>query len=504
MTERARERKGRLFKLLGSILAGVLLVGGLGAVCVPKLVLHWLGGDQLRQLASRQLSLIFKTEGELQPLTWSYFSVSSDGFTSRPEAPGPWFWDIQSIRAEISPRLLLDRILRFSRISVGRIQLRTVSSPNAGILSAPTEKPDAPSGGSSDLFREIQIKKIEIKSLNVQPSKGTGDWGISDMFLELRPGRSETDFVVRGGGLSHPYPWLGHLEIQNARGTYAPPKIAITALEAISSLGGGISIQGDFVPGVASETRGKGQWSGWTIPAELSSLGVAKIQGKIQGNFDLEQVSSSGISGRGQVELVDAIFRVDPTVRTSLQKMQSANDLLRWVTTRSIGLKTSTFDILSGLADDPRWEKARLSSARANFRVSPAGWTFENLHLESKGFLLVSGQIQARSAALSGRILIGIDPVLGRKLNEFTYGQCFRRMEFGYLIEPVELSGTLQQPINDLAPKIEAAAQRRVAEQTARTVGAVLQKISGDQPGNTPAGTAGQILNSLFGPSQGR
>ena len=500
----ARKYRHGLAWLLGGGLGGLLLLIVLGAVFLPLLIVRWLGGDEFRTIASQQPSSVLKTEGELEPLAWSSFSVYSEGFTSRTDARGPWLWDIRSIRAEISPRLLLDRILRFTEITAERIQLRaTPGSSRAGMASTGEGAPSraAPSGG---LLEDVQIKKLEIRSLEVAASQDTGGWGLAGMKALIYPEKNQADFQLEGGRVVSPYPWLGSLQIQHAKGKYVSPTLFLSSLEATSSSGGALSLEGDFTPGEMSNSRGTVRWSDWPIPPAQSSFGLVKIQGKMQGTFHLEKVSPAGISGKGQVELREASFQTDPSVRASLQGLQNANDFMRWLTSHSVGLKTSTFDILSGLADDPRWSGARLSVATMDYQVSPGAWELNHLLLESPGFLRVQGQILVQGSRLAGRIFLGIDPQVGKKINEFTYGQCFLRMESGYLVEPIEISGTLQQPQNNFAQKISSAAEKRATEQTVRTVGAILQKVGGGQPASTPAGAAGQILNSLFGPPPGK
>ena len=94
----AGSSKGRiwLWLLVAPVLALVLL-GLAGFLILPGIVQKWLGGDDFRMLASRQLSTFLQTKGELEPLQWSSFTVSSAGFASRPNAPGPWVWEIRDL-----------------------------------------------------------------------------------------------------------------------------------------------------------------------------------------------------------------------------------------------------------------------------------------------------------------------------------------------------------------------------------------------------------------------
>ena len=96
------------------LLGGAIILGIGAAALLPIWVVQWLGGKDFQRLASQQVSSLLQTEGEFQSFEWSSFSVYTAGFQSRPWSVCPWIWDLQDVRTEISPRLLLDRILRFS------------------------------------------------------------------------------------------------------------------------------------------------------------------------------------------------------------------------------------------------------------------------------------------------------------------------------------------------------------------------------------------------------
>ncbi len=105
------QKSGALSKskwiVAGLLAIGLIVVVSLAAL-LPVWIVRWLGGKDFQRLASQQVSELLQTEGEFQPFEWSSFSVYTQGFQSRAGALGPWKWDIQDVRTEISPRLLLD------------------------------------------------------------------------------------------------------------------------------------------------------------------------------------------------------------------------------------------------------------------------------------------------------------------------------------------------------------------------------------------------------------
>ena len=176
MNQSQQAHKGSSLRwILGGGVVLLVIIGVALAAFLPVWVVQWLGGKDFQRLASQQVSSLLQTEGDFQSLEWSSFSVYTPGFKSRPGAVGPWIWDFQDIRTEISPRSLLDRILRFSEITIGRLAIQSGST-----VTIPREVSPAPAsreGSSAELFRDVQVGKIEIRDFQITPSSGTSGWG---------------------------------------------------------------------------------------------------------------------------------------------------------------------------------------------------------------------------------------------------------------------------------------------------------------------------------------
>ena len=468
MAATATGRKRWLIWILGGFVAVLLLLGVLGAVFLPILVTKWLGGDHFRQLASRQLSSLLKTEGELQPLEWSSFSVYSGGFASRAGAPGPWIWELRELRTEISPRLLLDRILRFQEISVGQLLLKPGAPPG---LALPEATPSSPSDKSSpDLFRDVQIGTVEIRSIQLVPSAASAGWGVRDLQVSAQPSRQQTGFLLRGGEIQTPFSWLGNLQLDTAKGRYTEPTLYLTSLDAKSLAGGTLRISGEYTPGPVSRAQGRATWDRWSIPGGKIGVGLFEIPARMSGEFVLQELRPGGPVGQGQVRLVDARLEPGPGSETIL-------------------------GLLGALTGEPRLRGCPLTTAQAQWSMQPGIYDVSKIIAEAPGLLRAIGQVRVSGSRLSGQIFLGLERNLGSKVNALTGGECFRREEEGYLYETVNLSGTLDNPQNDLKAKLTSA----MARTAVRTGAQILEKAAGSQGGGDATRAAGQILNSLFG-----
>ena len=463
--------KKKWYILGGLLIAGVVLLVLLGAL-LPIFITNWLGGKDFQRIASQQASSFLKTEGDFESFDWSSFSVYSAGFATRSGAKGEWNWDIRDIRTEISPRLLLDRILRFSEISIGSIKMKS----GTGLVSVPEPslaKPGSASSGS-DLFRDVQVGKVMIKSFALQPGPATSGWGLENVGIEVHPNPQNTTFSIQGGEILSPLAWLGALSLQQAKGSYVSPQIYLTRLELKSVQGGTLELSGEGRTDSIAGRKGRLTWDRWPLPEGKIGVGLFDIPAKMSGSFELSDWKSDGPVGTGQVKLIDA--RLEP------------------------GKGSETIlGLLAVLTGEPRLRGCTLSTAQASWTLEPGIYNVRSITAEAPGLLRVNGQVKVTGQNLSGVINLGLEKNLGSKVSGLTGGELFRQESDGYLSQPIQISGTLDRPENDLQSKLTGA----LARTAIRTGAQILEKAAGAQGGSggDAAGQAVNVLKSLFGPA---
>lgn len=456
--------------ILGGLAAVFLVIVVVISAILPIWVAKWLGGKEFQRLASQQVSSLLQTEGDFEPFEWSSFSVYTGGFQSRPGAPGPCLWNIRDIRTEISPRLLLDRILRFPEITIGKLSLQT--SINASPVRDATPSSASSAGPSPEIFRDIQIGKVEVRDFQVAPSAKTGGWGASGITALIQPSKQTTTFSLAKGEIQTPLSWLGQVNLVEAKGRYADPTLFVTSLSVKAKSGGTLEMSGEFVPGAAPQAKGRISWDKWAVPGGKIGVGLFEIPASMSGDFVLQEWRKGGPVGNGRVQLVDA--RLEP------------------------GRGSETIlGILGLLTGEPRLRGCPLTTAKASWALLPGLYDVNQIVAEAPGLLRVVGQIQVRGESLSGRIELGLEGDLGRKVNTLTGGECFARLENGYSAQTIQLSGTLSSPQNDLEPKLKGA----LARTAIRTGAQILEKATGAQGSGNAAGQAVNVLKSLFGPA---
>jgi len=471
MNQSDRPHKGTSLRwILGGGVVLLVVIGVALAAFLPVWVVQWLGGKDFQRLASQQVSSLLQTEGDFQSLEWSSFSVYTPGFKSRPGAAGPWIWDFEDIRTEISPRLLLDRILRFSEITIGRLAIQSGSKVYLPREVSPTSA--SRGGPNAELFRDVQVGKVEIREFQISPSLETSGWGAKGITAQIKPSKQKTDFTFQQGFIQTPLNWLGDLSLVEAKGRYVEPTLFLTELSLKGKSGGSMDMSGEITPGTTPQAKGRVSWEKWPIPGGKIGVGLFEIPASMSGEFVLQEFRKDGPIGKGQVRLVDA--RLEP----------------------GKGSET-VLGLLGLLTGEPRLRGCPLTTAKATWFIQPNAYDVTEILAEAPGLLRAVGQIQIRGKMLNGRIELGLEGDLGRKVNALTGGECFSRLENGYSVQTIQISGTTDSPQNDLQPKLTSALTRTAI----RTGAQILEKAAGAQGSGDAAGAAVNVLKSLFGPA---
>jgi hypothetical protein len=348
--------------------------------------------------------------------------------------------------------------------------------PGTGLVSVPeslSTKPGSSSSGS-DLFRDVQVGKVMIKSFALQPGPTTSGWGVENVGIEVHPNPQNTTFSIQGGEILSPLPWLGALSLQQAKGSYLSPQIYLTRLELKSAQGGTLELSGEGRTDSIAGRKGRLTWDRWPLPEGKIGVGLFDIPAKMSGSFELSDWKSDGPVGTGQVKLIDA--RLEP------------------------GKGSETIlGLLAVLTGEARLRGCTLSTAQASWTLEPGIYNVRSITAEAPGLLRVNGQVKVMGQNLSGVINLALEKNLGSKVSGLTGGELFRQESDGYLSQPIQISGTLDRPENDLQSKLTGA----LARTAIRTGAQILEKAAGAQGGSggDAAGQAVNVLKSLFGPA---
>ena len=142
-------------------------------------------------------------------------------------------------------------------------------------------------------------------------------------------------------------------------------------------------------------------------------------------------------------------------------------------------------DALAAYADTRRFRVLQLNEARAKWRWANGELLLSDIAMGSEGLIRLEGDIIIRGNAIDGRFRLGLVPgtlsnIPGAETDVFLPGT------HGLLWAPLHVTGTLDEPEEDLTERLIEAAGMRMFEklpETGETVLRFTQKAIGDDPG---------------------
>ena len=141
-------------------------------------------------------------------------------------------------------------------------------------------------------------------------------------------------------------------------------------------------------------------------------------------------------------------------------------------------------DALAAYADTRRFRIMQLSDARTKWRYSEGVYTFTDFVMASEGLIRLEGNFSIKGKSIDGLFRLGLVPgtlagIPGAETDVFLPG------ERGLLWAPVRITGTLDDPKEDLTDRLIAAAGMRMFDVIPET-GAKAFKFTKSVIGETP------------------
>jgi hypothetical protein len=149
--------------------------------------------------------------------------------------------------------------------------------------------------------------------------------------------------------------------------------------------------------------------------------------------------------------------------------------------------KLEAFPLLSQLdsfVGSPRFRQVALKTASAKIKRSPGRTELTELDLDADGILRIQGTVLVENGMLNGRMQLGIPPSIIQWLPG-ARTKLFGEPREGYVWTPFTLTGPVEQPVEDLTPRLAAAAVEAVTE--------TLKKLPANVPQGLPEAAKGLL-----------
>ncbi len=443
-----RHRRGPARSPLSWLVGGGLVAAAAACFVFEAWLNSYLASEAFRLRTEAAIGRALKAESRLAPLQRQGTTLTSETLQLQGE-PGAFFAsaEVQGVRADVDLSALWQRLWRIEHLGFQRLSVdlnRPAPAPPASQPAAGTSSAASPAGSTSAprlgappawqaLLAGLLPNRTRIATLHTDRAS------FSLLGAELRQCRLTAVPSEAGNG------WEVGLE----SGDLSVPGLPAGELqEAKFSLrgGGGVLRSSRLQIKKGGQAFVSGEWSregGRDFHAKLENLVAepflplwwqTRLAGLLQGNLRLQSSGAGTETLSGELKLTNG--------------------------------KLEAFPLLSQLdsfVGSPRFRQVALKTASAKVRRTADRTEFSDIDLDADGILRLQGTLHVQSGTLDGRMQLGIPPAVIQWLPS-ARTKMFGASRDGFVWTPFTVTGSLDQPVEDLSPRLAGAAVEAVTE----------------------------------------
>jgi hypothetical protein len=283
--------------------------------------------------------------------------------------------------------------------------------------------------------QEVEVRQMEVGSSSLKVITKSGPVGIRDTSWRVTPDAAQGSYKAEGadGTVLLPWKWAPPMALGRARLRYHDDTVFLTDADFQLYESGRLDLSG--------EMSAKGD--GYVFNGSLRDVMCAEVlpedwkqrlSGKVESEFTVEH-GPGGPLVEGGLELKDGVLTAMPLL-----------------------------DSLSAYADTSRFRRLALEEGRTDFEWQDGALALRNLVIASEGLVRLEGTLRVdREERLDGRFRLGLVPgVLARIPGAET--MVFQPGERGLLWTTLRVTGTIDDPEEDLTARLIEAAGLRMFE----------------------------------------
>lgn len=406
---------------MGLGIIGVLGLAGL-LILSPKLT-PWLEGKSFREMLDRQTSKGLNFSGTYGPISRTGFSTAfAPEFHAQDGVKAMQSLEAEDISARFNPwGVFLRRWqLDYVHIRKGTVRVQTYEP-------VPKEKKTRP-WYAIFMPNRVYLGEVTCEDANVTWMLKDQEGGIFSTRVKILPYGRDFEYFAEGGVFRLPG-ILPEYDLERIHLLITKKVLQIYALELVRETTEGrakIALEGSLGMGATSPVDMKlkvenlpvAQW----IPKHLKGQVRGVATGSMVWTGDDPSLEAS--SGSGSLKVSGA----------------ELNDL-------------EILDFLASATSKKSFRQVKFSSCQVELQWKYPEFEITSLDLQSEGKLALRGSVRLRGESLSGSVELGLAPKYLEWLPE-ARKDIFTRDAEGLAWTTVKLSGTLEKPENDLAPRL--------------------------------------------------
>lgn len=399
---------------------------------------QWLHSEDFREMLSDETGKALESETVFGEFDWDGLSVRSRSFEARGEGV------LSELRADelaidIGLERIRERVVTLSNASAARIDARF--DLRGDHRRAPPD-PETDGGRSDErawyerfLPTEVALTGLSIGRSSVAARLDDGDLRFAGTGWTVDPGSTAGSYEItgRGGRLTMPWEFVPEMELEDVRMRLANKVLFLTESRFRLYERGVLDLRGE-----AALEDGEFAFGGSLRDVRADEVlpedWKQRLTGRIESDFSVSN-DGDGVRVDGGLVLFDGVLTGLPVL-----------------------------DSLGAYGGNPRFRRLVLSDASVNFHWNDGTLLLSDFRLGSEGLMRVEGRLRVdRDRRIDGRFRIGLTPgTLARIPGAET--RVFRPGERGLLWTPVRVTGTLDDPREDLTARLIEAAGMRMFE----------------------------------------
>ncbi len=457
MSRRARRKRGgSKGPWFGKVLIGLGIVLILGVGIGYAAIRMYLHSDGFRKFMSAEVSRSAKVSGVFAPFFWDGLAVETGSF----EAEGEGL--VKALRADrISTEIGFGGLtrgvweLKEARIARVEIELDAEKSDDPPSPAPETRKKAVMKQQPGWVPEEVVLESVDIGEVSLKAAMERGTATVHGMSVHAVPAKGKNAYKAEivGGTVRMPIEWVPELKIDRIRGTYRDGSAFITRADANAWTDGIVTGSGEW-NFKDDQYAFTGYVDGVKCAEILNENWARRLTGDASSSYTIDNRSGTMVMS-GEVEVRNGTMTALPML-----------------------------DALAAYADTRRFRILQLNEAHTKWRYSKGEILLTDLVMGSEGLIRLVGNLSIKGNVIDGRFRLGLVPgTLANIPGAETV--VFRPGSHGLLWADLHVTGTLEDPEEDLTERLIDAAGMRMFESLPETGDKVLKftkSVLGEAP----------------------
>ncbi len=470
---------------IGLVIGLVVLAG-----VVFLAIRSYLHSDSFRTFLSGQVSEVAKVDGMFTPFRWQGLAVDANSF----DATGAGLvraLKVDGLHTEVGLGGIGRGVWELKGSNVRRLDVSVDLRQNAEPAPAPehTSGKKPPPATKRWLPHDVEVKVADVQELVVRARTDYGPAMLGGMRVHAEPAGQRRSYRVEtlGGTVNLPFSWIPDVRMDRAKLRWQNGQVFVNSASAALWEDGRLDAAGEW-----DLSNGRYAFEGGVTDVKCDDIfsedWAKRFTGDVASGFTVNNRGGSLIA-RGTLTIRNGTLTALPVL-----------------------------DTLAAYADTRRFRILNLTDARTDWRWRDGELFFGDLVLASDGLVRLEGAVTIRGREIDGNFRLGLAPgtlagIPGAETHVFAPG------EKGLLWTPLRVTGTLDDPKEDLSDRLVAAAGARmfdVIPETGERVIKFTRSVIGDSPGKAVDGgvkairegvgivrDVGGVLGGIFGTGGG-